>query len=68
MKWCSFVCPHAAIRPFLLDEDEMNEAPEGYLVKDFRGADGLMYRIQVSVEDRTGCGLCVVPARQKVRR
>lgn len=64
---CSFVCPHAAIRPFLLDEDEMNEAPEGYLVKDFRGADGLMYRIQVSVEDCTGCGLCVeaCPAKGK---
>lgn len=64
---CSFVCPHAAIRPFLLDEDEMNDAPEGYLVKDFRGADGLMYRIQVSVEDCTGCGLCVeaCPAKGK---
>ena len=64
---CSFVCPHAAIRPFLLDEDELNEAPEGYLVKDYRGADGLMYRIQVSVEDCTGCGLCVeaCPAKGK---
>ncbi|GFH42900.1 pyruvate-flavodoxin oxidoreductase [Lactococcus hodotermopsidis] len=64
---CSFVCPHAAIRPFLLDEDEVNEAPEGYLVKDYRGADGLMYRIQVSVEDCTGCGLCVeaCPAKGK---
>jgi pyruvate-ferredoxin/flavodoxin oxidoreductase len=64
---CSFVCPHAAIRPFLIDEDEMNEAPEGFIVKDFRGADGLMYRIQVSVEDCTGCGLCVeaCPAKGK---
>jgi pyruvate-ferredoxin/flavodoxin oxidoreductase len=64
---CSFVCPHAAIRPFLLDEDELNEAPVGYLVKDYRGADGLMYRIQVSVEDCTGCGLCVAacPAKGK---
>lgn len=51
----------------LLDEDELNEAPEGYLVKDYRGADGLMYRIQVSVEDCTGCGLCVeaCPAKGK---
>ena len=56
---CSFVCPHAAIRPFLLEKDEMDQAPEGYIVKDFKGKDGLMYRIQVSVEDCTGCELCV---------
>ena len=56
---CAFVCPHAAIRPFLADEDEWNVAPEGFQVMDYRGADGLKYRIQVSVEDCTGCGLCV---------
>ncbi|MFX3618012.1 MAG: pyruvate:ferredoxin (flavodoxin) oxidoreductase [Sporolactobacillus sp.] len=56
---CTFVCPHAAIRPFLLDEDEMEQAPEGYIVRTMRGTDGLKYRIQVSVEDCTGCGLCV---------
>ncbi|QGG59847.1 pyruvate:ferredoxin (flavodoxin) oxidoreductase [Loigolactobacillus bifermentans] len=55
---CAYVCPHAAIRPFLADEDEMAEAPEGYIVRDMKGADGLKYRIQVSVEDCTGCGLC----------
>lgn len=64
---CSFVCPHAAIRPFLVEEDELNEAPEGYKVRDFKGKDGLMYRIQVSVEDCTGCELCVkaCPAQGK---
>ncbi|MCB5956198.1 pyruvate:ferredoxin (flavodoxin) oxidoreductase [Enterococcus sp. CWB-B31] len=64
---CSFVCPHAAIRPFLADEEEMEEAPEGYIVREMRGADGLKYRIQVSVEDCTGCGLCVeaCPAKGK---
>ncbi|GBG96030.1 pyruvate-flavodoxin oxidoreductase [Lactococcus termiticola] len=56
---CAFVCPHAAIRPFLVDEDEWNVAPEGYQVMDYRGKDGLKYRIQVSVEDCTGCQLCV---------
>ncbi|MBF0786428.1 MULTISPECIES: pyruvate:ferredoxin (flavodoxin) oxidoreductase [unclassified Streptococcus] len=56
---CSFVCPHAAIRPFLVEEDELNRAPEGYRVRDFKGKDGLMYRIQVSVENCTGCELCV---------
>ena len=64
---CAFVCPHAAIRPFLLDDKEMAEVPEGYITRDFKGKDGLNYRIQVSVEDCTGCGLCVdaCPAKDK---
>lgn len=64
---CAFVCPHAAIRPFLADEEEMEEAPEGFLVREMKGADGNMYRIQVSLEDCTGCGLCVdvCPAKGK---
>lgn len=64
---CAFVCPHAAIRPFLADEDELEEAPAGFVVREMRGADGLMYRIQVSLEDCTGCGLCVeaCPAKGK---
>ncbi|WP_269923743.1 pyruvate:ferredoxin (flavodoxin) oxidoreductase [Enterococcus innesii] len=64
---CAFVCPHAAIRPFLADEDELAEAPEGFIVREMRGANGQKYRIQVSVEDCTGCGLCVeaCPAKGK---
>lgn len=64
---CAFVCPHAAIRPFLADEDELTEAPEGFIVREMRGANGQKYRIQVSVEDCTGCGLCVeaCPAKGK---
>lgn len=64
---CAFVCPHAAIRPFLVDEEEVTEAPEGFIMREMRGADGLMYRIQVSLEDCTGCGLCVeaCPAKGK---
>ncbi len=64
---CAFICPHAAIRPFLVDEEEMSEAPEGFMTREMRGADGLMYRIQVSLEDCTGCGLCVdvCPAKGK---
>lgn len=67
---CSFVCPHAAIRPFLVDEDEMNTAPEGFFVRDFKGPDNHMYRIQVSLEDCTGCGLCaqVCPANALVMK
>lgn len=64
---CAFVCPHAAIRPFLAEDEELETAPEGYVVREMRGADGLKYRIQVSLEDCTGCGLCVqaCPAKGK---
>ncbi|MCR4440533.1 MAG: pyruvate:ferredoxin (flavodoxin) oxidoreductase [Peptococcaceae bacterium] len=66
---CSFVCSHAAIRPFLLNEDELARAPERFAVKKAAGKqlEGLAYRIQVSPLDCTGCGSCVetCPAKQK---
>lgn len=64
---CAFVCPHAAIRPFLADDEEIDEAPEGFITRKMKGQDGQNYRIQVSVEDCTGCGLCVeaCPVRKK---
>lgn len=64
---CAFVCPHAAIRPFLAEEEELSDAPEGFVAREMRGTDGLLYRIQVSLEDCTGCGLCVqaCPAKEK---
>ena len=59
---CSFVCPHAAIRPFLLNEEELANAPEAAkaTVKDAKGKglEGLKYKIQVSTLDCTGCGNC----------
>lgn len=64
---CAFICPHAAIRPFMADDQEMQEAPAGFITRDMKGVDGTQYRIQVSVEDCTGCGLCVevCPAKEK---
>ena len=66
---CSYVCPHAAIRPFLLTEEEKSEAPEGYDTKQAvgKGLEEYSYRIQVDVLDCTGCGTCVqvCPAKQK---
>ena len=66
---CSLVCPHAAIRPFLLDENEVKNAPEGFVVKTATGKElaGLSFRIQVSPLDCTGCGNCVdtCPAKTK---
>lgn len=66
---CSFICPHAVIRPFLLDEDEKNRAPERFetLEPKGQGFSGLHYRIQVSPLDCTGCGNCadICPAPGK---
>ncbi|MGL4607293.1 MAG: pyruvate:ferredoxin (flavodoxin) oxidoreductase, partial [Eubacteriaceae bacterium] len=66
---CSFVCPHAAIRPFLVDKGEKEAAPEGFETIKATGkafAD-LEYRIQVSTLDCTGCGNCqdACPAKTK---
>lgn len=57
---CSFVCPHAAIRPFLANEEETKNAPEGFKLKKAvgKGFENLNYRIQVDVLDCTGCGVC----------
>jgi pyruvate-ferredoxin/flavodoxin oxidoreductase len=66
---CSLVCPHAAIRPFLLDENEMKNAPAGTKTLKAIGKDfeGLQFRIQVSALDCMGCGNCadVCPAKTK---
>ncbi len=66
---CSFVCPHSVIRPFLLNEEEKNNAPEHFhTVKAIgRGMEDYDYKIQVSVLDCTGCGNCadVCPAKKK---
>ncbi len=66
---CSYICPHAAIRPFLLDEEEVKNAPEGFKTIKAIGRDfeGLQYRMQVSPLDCVGCGNCVdiCPSKQK---
>lgn len=66
---CSFVCPHAVIRPFLATEEDLADSPEEFITLKAvgRGLEGLQYRIQVSVQDCTGCGVCaqVCPAKEK---
>ena len=56
---CSFVCPHAAIRPHLLNEEEASKAPDGMKIVDAKGCKGLKYTLSVSEFDCTGCGSCV---------
>ncbi len=64
---CSMVCPHAAIRPYLLTEEQAANAPETFVTKPALGPKfkGLKYRMQVSVLDCTGCENCaqVCPAK-----
>ena len=57
---CALVCPHAAIRPILLDSAEEAAKPAGFETVPARGMSGkYTYRIQVSPYDCTGCGSCV---------
>ena len=65
---CAYVCPHAAIRPFLLTDEELAKAPKGtQTVKGNGGIKEYNFRIQVSALDCTGCGNCadVCPSKTK---
>ncbi len=66
---CSYVCPHAVIRPFLLAGDEAENSPEDFASRKAmgKGLESLNFSIQVSVLDCTGCGNCarVCPAKEK---
>ena len=66
---CSYVCPHATIRPFLLTDEELGRAPDTFKTKKpkGRGLENLHWRIQLSPLDCTGCGNCadVCPAPGK---
>ncbi len=66
---CAIVCPHAAIRPYLVSEEEMKNAPETFATKPAMGPKfkGYQYRMQVSPLDCTGCENCaqVCPVNQK---
>ena len=66
---CAFVCPHAAIRPVLLTDEELKNAPSGFDAKKAVGKDmgGLHFRIQLYPEDCVGCGNCadICPSKEK---
>ncbi len=61
---CAFVCPHAAIRPVLMTEEEAAKAPATLPSKPAIGAKGLLFSMSISPLDCTGCGNCaqVCPA------
>lgn len=57
---CAYVCPHATIRPFLLNEEEQKAAPSGFrtLKSIGKAFAGTTFRMQVDVMDCLGCGNC----------
>ncbi len=66
---CAMVCPHASIRPVLLTEEELQNAPEGMEARKAVGKDlkEYLFRIQVDTLDCYGCGNCadICPAKKK---
>ncbi|WP_455716723.1 pyruvate:ferredoxin (flavodoxin) oxidoreductase [Anaerosporobacter sp.] len=58
-NFCSYVCPHAVIRPVPMTEEQAANAPEGSDMLDMTGLPGHKFAISVSVLDCTGCGACV---------
>ncbi len=57
-NFCSYVCPHAVIRPVALTADEAANAPEGMKKTAMTGVPGMEFAMTVSVLDCTGCGSC----------
>ena len=55
---CAYVCPHAVIRPVVMNEEEKNNAPAGMKVTAMTGMPGYYFTMTVSVLDCTGCGSC----------
>jgi len=66
---CAMVCPHASIRPVLLDDDEKEDAPAAFGTIPASGKElkGLHFRVQVNTLDCQGCGNCadICPAKKK---
>lgn len=64
---CAFVCPHAAIRPLLATDEELVEAPPGFVVTPAKGYPGLNFHLAISALDCTGCSNCadICPAAEK---
>jgi len=58
-NFCSYVCPHAAIRPAVFSDEELEKAPAGTKSVPMTGMPGLHFTMTVSVLDCTGCGSCV---------
>jgi len=58
-NFCSYVCPHAVIRPAAMTDEELKNAPEGTKFVPMTGMPGMNFAVTLSVLDCTGCGSCV---------
>ncbi len=58
-NFCSFVCPHAVIRPVAMTDEELRKAPKGTKSIPMIGVPGMNFAMTVTVLDCTGCGSCV---------
>ncbi|MEG0457892.1 MAG: thiamine pyrophosphate-dependent enzyme, partial [Oscillospiraceae bacterium] len=58
-NFCSYVCPHAVIRPIVMTEQEVANAPKGTKTMDMTGMAGYKFAMTISALDCTGCGSCV---------
>ncbi len=58
-NFCSYVCPHAVIRPVVMTEEEKNAAPESMKCLPMTGMPGYYFAMTISALDCTGCGSCV---------
>lgn len=64
---CSLVCPHASIRPKLISDEQLKNAPKSFETIKALGVPNYNFRMQIDVRDCTGCGNCerVCPAKNK---
>lgn len=64
---CSAVCPHAAIRPVLVSDEDLKDAPKSFETNKALGVPNYNFRMQINVADCTGCENCVkvCPAKNK---
>lgn len=58
-NFCSYVCPHAVIRPFAVSKDEKEKAPDSLVTTKMVGFDEYEFSVTPSVLDCTGCGSCI---------
>ena len=61
-NYCSLVCPHGVVRPFLFDREGQANKPDGFVMKKAQGGAelaGLSYSINLATMDCTGCAVCV---------
>lgn len=66
-NFCAYVCPHAVIRPIVVDDAEAAAAPAGIKTAEIKQLPGLKVSMAISALDCTGCGSCanVCPAKEK---